>query len=276
MALPRPESHDDPKLEPKGVMTVRPVRLFQAMLSQFLRKKGEDTLEMRIGYFFRNPELLAQAMVHRSWIVGRELEYWQTNERLEFLGDSILNMLVTEHLFKLFPKLPEGDLSKKKSAIVSGKALAETARIWGLGHYLRVGRGEAKGGGREKDSLLADAFESVVGAVYLDGGLDPCRKILEKVLLCRISDILTDSDFVNYKSLLLEALQANGRGMPEYRLIEEQGPEHQKIFHMQVFIQGILLGEGRGASKKRAEQDSAKEAMDKLESLGEKAEDVAE
>lgn len=276
MALPRPESHDDPKLEPKGVMTVRPVRLFQAMLSQFLRKKGEDTLEMRIGYFFRNPELLAQAMVHRSWIVGRELEYWQTNERLEFLGDSILNMLVTEHLFKLFPKLPEGDLSKKKSAIVSGKALAETARIWGLGHYLRVGRGEAKGGGREKDSLLADAFESVIGAVYLDGGLDPCRKILEKVLLSRISDILTDSDFVNYKSLLLETLQANGRGMPEYRLIEEQGPEHLKIFHMQVFIQGILLGEGRGASKKRAEQDAAKEAMEKLESLGEKAEDVAE
>lgn len=276
MALPRPETHDDPKLEPKGVMTVRPVRLFQAMLSQFLRKKGEDTLEMRIGYFFRNPELLAQAMVHRSWIVGRELEYWQTNERLEFLGDSILNMLVTEHLFKLFPKLPEGDLSKKKSAIVSGKALAETARIWGLGHYLRVGRGEAKGGGREKDSLLADAFESVIGAVYLDGGLDPCRKILEKVLLSRISDILTDSDFVNYKSLLLETLQANGRGMPEYRLIEEQGPEHLKIFHMQVFIQGILLGEGRGASKKRAEQDAAKEAMEKLESLGEKAEDVAE
>lgn len=276
MAHPKPETHDEPKLEPKGVMTVRPVRLFQAMLSQFLRKKGEDTLEMRIGYFFRNPELLAQAMVHRSWIVGRELEYWQTNERLEFLGDSILNMLVTEHLFKLFPKLPEGDLSKKKSAIVSGKALAETARIWGLGHYLRVGRGEAKGGGREKDSLLADAFESVIGAVYLDGGLDPCRKILEKVLLSRISDILTDSDFVNYKSLLLETLQANGRGMPEYRLIEEQGPEHLKIFHMQVFIQGILLGEGRGASKKRAEQDAAKEAMEKLESLGEKAEDVAE
>lgn len=267
MASSKPESQDDPKLEPKGVMTVRPVRVFQAMLSQFLRKKGEETLEMRIGYFFRNPELLAQAMVHRSWIVGRELEYWQTNERLEFLGDSILNMLVTEHLFKLYPKLPEGDLSKKKSAVVSGKALAETARIWGLGNYLRVGRGEAKGGGREKDSLLADAFESVIGAVYLDGGLEPCRKILEKVLLPRITDIVTADDYVNFKSILLETLQARGRGMPDYRLFEEQGPEHQKMFHMQVFIQDIMLGEGRGASKKKAEQDAAKEAMGKLDLL---------
>lgn len=261
------KSHQEQEARHSKSIPVRPVRAFQAMLSQFLRKKGEDTLEMRIGYFFRDPELLAQAMVHRSWIVGRELEYWQTNERLEFLGDSILNMLVTEHLFKLYPKLPEGDLSKKKSAIVSGKALAETARIWGLGSYLRVGRGEAKGGGREKDSLLADAFESVVGAVYLDGGLEPCRKILEKVLLHRISDILSDLEFVNFKSLLLESLQAEGRGMPEYRLIEEMGPEHQKLFHMQVFVHGVLLGEGRGASKKKAEQDAAHEAMDNLGSL---------
>ena len=251
-------------LELKKPVPARPVRVFQALLSQFLRKKTGDTLEMRIGYFFRNPELIAQAMVHRSWIVGRELEYYQTNERLEFLGDSVLNMLVTEHLYRLFPKLPEGDLSKKKSAVVSGKALAESARQWGLGSFLRVGKGEAKAGGRDKESLLADAFESVIGAVFLDGGLEPCRKILEKALFPRIATIVSADEHTNYKSLLLESLQGRGLSMPEYRLAEEAGPEHQKLFHMQVFVDDVAHGSGSGASKKRAEQEAAREAMRSL------------
>ena len=253
---------EPPEVDAKGMRSVRPVRVFQALLAQFLRKDTENSLEMRIGYFFREPELLAQAMVHRSWIVGRELEYWQTNERLEFLGDSVLNLLITEYLFKQFPKESEGDLSKKKGAVVSGRALAECAREWGIGAYIRVGRGEAKGGGRDKDSLLADAFESVIGAVFLDGGIDPCRKILEKTLIPRIPHILLDDDFINFKSLLLEGLQSQGLGMPEYRLLEELGPEHQKMFHMEVYIQGELRGVGVGASKKRAEQDAAKQAME--------------
>jgi ribonuclease-3 len=244
--------------------TARPVRLFQAVLNQFLRGKKDDTLEMRIGYYFRDPELLAQAVVHRSWIVGRDLEYYQTNERLEFLGDSVLNMLVTDYLYHLFPKLPEGDLSKKKGAIVSGKALAESARLWGLGSFLRVGKGEAKGGGREKESLLADAFESVIGAVYLDGGIEPCRKVLEKALFPSIERILSDEDFVNYKSLLLESMQAKSLGMPEYQVLEEAGPEHQKIFHIQVILNGEVCGKGQGASKKKAEQEAARAALSAL------------
>ena len=249
---------------PKKAIAVRPVRLFQAILSQFLRRPEapkDSTFEYRIGYFFRDPELLAQAMVHRSWIVGRDLEYWHTNERLEFLGDSVVNLLVTEHLYRIFPHLPEGDLSKMKGAIVSGKALAESARDWDLGAYLRVGRGEAKCGGREKESLLADAFESVIGAVYLDGGIDPCRKILEKSLFPCIDGILGSEDFINHKSLLLEGMQARGMGAPEYRLAESKGPEHSKIFHMQVVFNGEVCGEGSGNSKKKAEQEAAREAM---------------
>jgi len=260
------ESHPSPVSKKPAV---RSVRVFQALLQQFLPKNGDETLEMRIGYFFHNPELLAQSMVHRSWIVGRDLEYWQTNERLEFLGDSVLNLLTTEWLFKEYPTLPEGDLSKKKSAIVSGKALAESAREWGLGPYLRVGRGEAKGGGRDKESLLADAFESVIGAIFLDGGVDPCRKLLEKTLFPNIPHILSDAEFVNFKSILLEAAQSKGFGMPDYRLFEEAGPEHQKHFHMQVFLNEELMGEGRGTSKKRAEQEAARNAMETLEKKGE-------
>ena len=254
-------THDQEVTKP---IPARPVRVFQALLSQFLRKKSGETLEMRIGYFFRDPELIAQAMVHRIWIVGRELEYYQTNERLEFLGDSVLNMLVTEHLYRTFARLPEGDLSKKKSAVVSGKALAESARQWELGSFLRVGKGEVKAGGRDKESLLADAFEAVIGAVYLDGGIEPCRKILEKALFPRITTIVNADEHTNFKSLLLESLQGKGLSMPEYRLAEEAGPEHQKLFYMEVFVDGVPHGSGRGASKKKAEQEAAREAMRSL------------
>ncbi|HSQ42023.1 MAG TPA: ribonuclease III [Fibrobacteraceae bacterium] len=247
--------------EPIPAKNTRPVRVLRAMVTQLLKLKNDNSLERRIGYFFRNPELLAQALIHRSWIVGRNLEYWQTNERLEFLGDSVLNMLVTEYLFKLFPTHPEGDLSKRKSAIVSGKALAEMARTWGLGPYLRIGKGEAKGGGRDKDSLLADAFESVIGAVFLDGGLDSCRHVLEKTLFPNIARILSDETFINYKSILLEGVQAKFACMPHYEICEEAGPEHQKEFHMQVFVNDRLVGKGTGASKKKAEQDAAREAV---------------
>lgn len=243
---------------------VRSVRVFQSLLAQFLRKDGGETLEMRLGYYFRNPELLAQAMVHRSWIIGKDLKYWQTNERLEFLGDSVLNLIITESLYKSYPTHPEGELAKKKGAIVSGKALAECARESGIGAFLRVGRGEAKAGGRDKESLLADAFESVIGAVYLDGGLEPCRKLLERTLIPMIPRILSHHEHINFKSLLLESLQAKGMPMPRYEVQEECGPEHEKIFHMQVFSGDQLLGHGNGASKKRAEQDAARMAMNFL------------
>ncbi len=129
----------------------------------WFRKKSGNDLENSLGYEFKNPEYLAHALVHRSWLSGKEIPYWENNERLEFLGDSVLNMLVTEYLYKTYPHLPEGDLSKMKSVIVSGQALTKIARSWNLGAYLRVGKGEAKTGGRQRDSLLEDAFEAILG-----------------------------------------------------------------------------------------------------------------
>ncbi|NLB63657.1 MAG: ribonuclease III [Fibrobacter sp.] len=237
-----------------------PVRLAQAVLRLLRRKSGEG-LENSLSYQFKNPELLAQAMIHRSWVPGRELETWQTNERLEFLGDSVLNMLVTEYLYDKNPTQSEGELSKKKSIIVSGRALADTARQWNLGKYLRIGRGEAKAGGRNKESILADAFESVIGAVYIDGGLDSCRKVLECSHFPRIDNILNDGELKNYKSKLLEMMHAQGKEAPIYQVVKELGPEHKKEFFVEVLVDNECLGEGCGVSKKRAEQDAARVAV---------------
>lgn len=242
----------------------KPGNVLKKLFTQWFRRPSGDGLENAIGYRFQNPDLLAQALIHRSWIAGKELEYWQTNERLEFLGDSVLNMLTTDFLYHAHPEMSEGDLSKKKSVIVSGRALAESARDWDLGSFVRIGKGEVKAGGREKDSILADAFEAVVGAVYLDGGIEPCRRLLQKVHFPRTGAILSDSVFLNYKSLLLEQLQATLQTTPDYRLLEESGPEHSKLFRIEVRVLGEVRGVGEGASKKKAEQEAARAALENL------------
>lgn len=230
----------------------------------FRRGKHGDGLEAKIGYVFRKPELLALALIHRSYLNPKEATPETTNERLEFLGDSVLNMLVTELLYRTFPQLPEGELSKKKSIIVSGRALADTAMEWGLGEYLRMSKGESKAGGRAKESILADAFEAVIGAVYLDGGIEPCRSLLSKVHFPRVRSFLSDSIFANFKSLLLEKLQANGMGAPEYRVLAESGPEHSKKFTIEVVVQDKGVAQGNGSSKKKAEQEAARQALELL------------
>ncbi len=243
-----------------------PGDVLKKLFHQWFRRPSGDGLEKTIGYRFQNPDLLAQALIHRSWIAGKDMAYWQTNERLEFLGDSVLNMLTTEYLYGSFPEMPEGDLSKKKSAIVSGRALAESARAWDLGTFLRIGKGEVKAGGRERESILADAFEAVIGAVYLDGGIEPCRKLLQKAHFPRTASILSDTLFYNYKSLLLEKLQATLQTTPDYRLVDESGPEHAKSFRIEVRIQGRVRGVGEGASKKKAEQEAARLALESMDS----------
>lgn len=230
----------------------------------FRRGQQGEGLEAKIGYVFRKPELLALALIHRSYLNPKDATPEATNERLEFLGDSVLNMLVTELLYKSFPHLPEGELSKKKSIIVSGRALADTARHWGLGDFLRMSKGEARAGGREKESILADAFEAVVGAVFLDGGVEPCRRLLSRVHFPRVRSLLSDSFFANFKSLLLEKMQSQGMGAPDYRVFAESGPEHSKNFVVEVIVQGKSVATGRGSSKKKAEQDAARKALDAL------------
>ncbi len=230
----------------------------------WFRKKSGNDLENSLGYEFRKPELLAHALVHRSWLSGKEMPYWENNERLEFLGDSILNMLVTEYLYKTYPHLPEGDLSKMKSIVVSGQALTKIARSWNLGEYLRVGKGEARNGGRNRDSLLEDAFEAILGAIYLDSDIRQCRKFLERHIFPNIQEVVSEEDFINYKSALLEYMQARGLTPPDYELISETGPEHCKEFEMSLVFRGEEYGRGKGSSKKKAEQEVARKALERL------------
>ncbi len=244
-------------MEKKGKNVIRRIFLW-------FRKKSGNDLENSLGYEFRKPELLAHALVHRSWLSGKEMPYWENNERLEFLGDSILNMLVTEYLYKTYPHLPEGDLSKMKSIVVSGQALTKIARSWNLGEYLRVGKGEARNGGRNRDSLLEDAFEAILGAIYLDSDIRQCRKFLERHIFPNIQEVVSEEDFINYKSALLEYMQARGLTPPDYELISETGPEHCKEFEMSLVFRGEEYGRGKGSSKKKAEQEVARKALERL------------
>jgi len=245
--------------------------LLHKILKLWFRQKSGDGLEAKLGYRFKDPELLAHALVHRSFLTGKDIPYTNNNERLEFLGDSVLNMLTTEFLYRKYPDDPEGELSKRKSAIVSGHACAQSSKEWNLSEYIKLGKAEAKMGGRGKESILADAYEAVLGAVYLDGGLEEVRAILNKYHFPRVSDIIVADDFVNYKSELLEYLQGKLHTVPEYVLMGESGPEHEKVFTVETRVNGKTYGSGQGGSKKRAEQEAAHKTLEMLMAEAENA-----
>jgi ribonuclease-3 len=173
-------------------------------------------------------------------------------------------MLTTEFLYKMYPDDPEGELSKRKSAIVSGHACAQSSKEWNLSEFIKMGKAEAKMGGRGKESILADAYEAVLGAVYLDGGLEEVRAILNKFHFPRVKDIIVAEDFVNHKSALLEYLQGKLHTVPEYVLVEESGPEHQKLFTIEVHVNGKVYGRGQGGNKKKAEQEASRVTLEML------------
>lgn len=245
--------------------------LLHKVFKLWFRQKSGDGLEAKLGYWFKDPELLAHALVHRSYLMGKDLPYVSNNERLEFLGDSVLNMLTTEFLYKTFPDDPEGELSKRKSAVVSGHACAQSSEAWSLGEYVKVGKAEAHMGGRGMETILADAYEAVLGAVYLDGGLEEVRKILDKFHFPRVQEIVSASDFVNHKSALLEYVQGTLHTAPEYALVGEEGPEHQKIFTTEVHVNGKTYAQGTGPNKKAAEQDAARKTLVMLKAEAEAA-----
>ncbi|MCF0222173.1 MAG: ribonuclease III [Fibrobacter sp.] len=238
--------------------------LLHKVLKLWFRQKSGDGLEAKLGYRFKDPELLAHALVHRSFLMGKNMPYESNNERLEFLGDSVLNMLTTEYLYKTYPEDPEGELSKRKSAIVSWPACAQSSREWDLSEYIKVGKAENKMTGRGKEAILADAYEAVLGAVYLDGGLEEVRTILNKIHFPRVPEIISGSDFVNHKSALLEFLQGELRTVPEYVLVGEEGPEHDKTFTTEVHVNGKVYAQGSGPNKKSAEQEAARLTLELL------------
>ncbi len=220
------------------------------------------TLEEKLGYAFRNPSLLENALTHSS-CANESRGKLQSNERLEFLGDSILGMVVAEHLFRNHPDLPEGELTRTRAALVCEESLVEVAQALGLGKYLKLGKGEEAGGGRNRPSIRADAVEAVLAAVYLDGGIGSARKIIQKYILSKeISGMKSSRD---YKTALQELVQRESGQVLKYQMVGESGPDHDKRFFVEVLLNGQSVGRGEGRSKKEAEQMAAKSAIEKLE-----------
>ena len=223
-----------------------------------------DVLEQRLEYRFRDRGLLEHALTHRSHAHEDVSGGVADNESLEFLGDAVLGLIVADLLFREFPHFREGQKSKVKGTLVSTASLAAVAERLGLGAALLLGRGEEKTGGRQKQALLADACEAVIAAVYLDGGLDEARRFVLRELADEIERVRTPEFLRDYKSALQEQLQAAGRVRPDYVVVETVGPDHDKVFAVEVRAGDELLGSGRGRSKKDAEQEAAREALEKL------------
>jgi len=221
--------------------------------------------EQVLGYKFRDRDLLARALTHKSFANERREASSTHNERLEFLGDTVLGFAIGELIYRSFPNLQEGSLSKIKAHLVSASTLSAKGRALGIGRYLRMGAGEARSGGAEKLSLLADGFEAVVAAIYLDGGLPAADAFLKRIFTPDVTGIdIGDLSFQDYKTVLQESAQALGLPLPEYRIVDEYGPDHEKVFVIQVFWNGEAFAYGRGASKREAQRKAAKEALKKL------------
>ena len=220
------------------------------------------TLEEKLGYTFQNRALLENALTHSS-CANESRGKLQSNERLEFLGDSILGMVVADHLYRNHPDLPEGVLTRTRAALVCEDSLVVVAEELGLGQYLRLGKGEEAGGGRNRPSIRADAVEAVLAAVYLDGGIGSARKIIQKYILSREVAGLTKPR--DYKTALQELVQRESGQVLAYRLTGEEGPDHNKRFFVEVTLNGKSVGQGSGRSKKEAEQMAAKAAIEVLD-----------
>ena len=249
-----------------------------------MKSRDIADLEQALGYRFVRPELLEQALTHSSQ--ARELELTSPqpaarvgdNEQLEFLGDAALGLVTTEELFQRFPQFREGELSKLRAHLVSEKHLIRVAQLLEFGHYLRLGRGEEKSGGRHKTALLVDALEAVLGAMYIDGGLESVRRVvLQHIIgpeLERIARNGSSLPLTDYKSALQERLQAMGCPQPIYVLVKEQGPEHSKTFTVEARLQTTadrreseFVGRAEGTTKKNAEQGAARQLLEHLASL---------
>lgn len=218
-----------------------------------------------IGYSFREPATLLLALKHRSYLITTGENRSASNERLELLGDAVLGLVVTEYLYKKYPRETEGILTNYKSLLVSGRLLARVAKDIGLGQYLLLNESEARSGGRKRSSILADAVESVLGAIYLDGGLEAARTFIYNNITHRLDDLLQDDHLRNNKSLLQEYCQSLNLNGPYYRVEEESGPDHLKVFTVSAVIDGEAVGTGTGTSKKKAEQSAANEALHELD-----------
>ena len=216
-------------------------------------------LETAIGYHFHNISLLQNALTHSSYANERWHNSLLSNERLEFLGDSVLGMLVAEYLFRSFPNRPEGELTRMRADMVCEKTLAAAANRIGIGNHLLLGHGEEQGGGRSRDSILADAMESVIAACFLDGGLEAALQVVKTFIFVEVP--VTKLHNADYKTQLQELVQQKKNQTLGYALVGQSGPDHDKQFDVEVSLNGTVVGRGSGTSKKRAEQAAARAAI---------------
>jgi ribonuclease-3 len=218
-------------------------------------------LEAKLGHHFSDPSLLDNALLHRShaFVVRNTRE--DSNERLEFLGDAVLGLVVNDYLYQRYDDCSEGDLTKMKSLLVCRSRLAEVATSLDLGDHIRMSRSEAATGGRRRSSILADTTEAVIGAIYLDGGLAAAQRMISRCLLSNCDQILARRGQDNHKSCLQELIQGRFKNPPRYRVASAAGPDHARVFKVSVTFNGRLLGQGEGPNKKTAEQEAARQAL---------------
>ena len=218
------------------------------------------SLEEKLQYKFRNPKLLQNALTHSSY-ANEVRNGMSSNERLEFLGDSVLSVIVSEYIYKNYRSLPEGELTKLRASLVCEKSLCAFSRELEMGRYLLLGHGEEKNGGRERDSILADAFEAVLAAMYLDGGFEVARRHVMRFVSAELNQP-DEEGFKDYKTVLQEIIQRNPEEQVRYFLTESSGPDHDKSFTVEVRLNSNVIGRGTGKNKKQAEQMAAKQALE--------------
>lgn len=218
--------------------------------------KDLHTLEETLNIKFNDISLLENALIHRSY-VNEHKDVNINNERLEFLGDAVLELITSDHLFREYTDNPEGDLTSFRSAIVKTESIAQVARELGYGEYLRLSKGEEETGGRDKDYLLANTFESVLGAIYIDQGYEPCKQLVHKHLLPKLKNIVENRLDIDSKTKIQELTQLHYKVTPSYEVVDEKGPDHDKTFTVVVKINDTVIGEGKGTSKQKAEEQAA-------------------
>jgi ribonuclease III len=225
--------------------------------------KTFEKLEKKMGFKMENRELLHTAFVHKSYINEHKKEQIANNERLEFLGDAVLELATTIHLFKKCPEKSEGEMTSFRSALVKGKHLAQVARELELGNYLLLSHGEEKSGGREKNYILANTAEALIGAIYLEKGFEKTQEFIKKFILDKLDEIIEKGLHIDAKSRFQELSQEIENFTPYYEVLDEKGPDHEKTFIMGAYINGELIAKGKGSSKQKAEDDAANNALTK-------------
>lgn len=220
-----------------------------------------EALQKNLNYKFHNVDFLKNALTHSSY-ANEVRNGTVSNERLEFLGDSVLSVIVSDYIYNNFPNMPEGELTRLRASLVCEKSLCCFSRELNIGKFLLLGKGEEKGGGRERDSILADAFEAVLAAIYLDGGMEAAKKHVMRFILPELGHTDYEDGFKDYKTLLQEIIQRNPEESVSYILVDEQGPDHNKRFTVEVHLNSNVIGKGTGKSKKNAEQMAARQALE--------------